>query len=188
VWVDDLIIATADIRRLIETKKLFCGKFKMKDLGILKWFLGIRFVVNDERTQIEMNQTLFIERILAKFGMQDCKPKAIPCDPSMRDLKQSDSEILDDPTLFRQMVGSLIYIMTGTRPDISYCVTFLSQFLKEPLSAHLTAAKHVLRYLKGSINYKLTFAESNSEGLYGFCDADWEVCQIGGVSLVIVLK
>ena len=95
--------------------------------------------------------------------MSDCKPK-----PS------EDSEELTDPKLYRARVGSLIYVMTGTRPDLCYVVTKLSQKMYKPTQADLGAAKHVLRYLKGTQELGLTFKKSVSPlNLEGFCDSDW---------------
>ena len=79
-----------------------------------------------------------------------------------------------DVRLYREIVGSLVYIMTATRPDLCYSVTNLSQHLAKPTLAHLNAAKHVLRYLKGTPSRNLVFRKTE-EGLNltGFCDADW---------------
>ena len=93
----------------------------MKDLGELSWFLGIEFkcVVGC----IKMNQTKYLEKMLSKFEMMDCKPKATPCDIGANKIRDDDSTELADPKLYREIVGSLIYLMTGTRADLCYIVT-----------------------------------------------------------------
>ena len=87
-----------------------------------------------------------------------------------------ESEPLDEceQKLYRQIVGALIYIMTVTRPDISYIVTKLSQFMTCSTKYHMTMAKHLLRYLKGTLNKKITFIRSDKPlAVSGICDADW---------------
>ena len=106
--------------------------------------------------------------------MTESNPKAIPCDLSVNKFNLSDSTELEDPRLYRKMVGSLIYIMIGTRPDLSYAVTKLSQSMSKPTKAHLSLAKHVLKYIKGTLNYCLTFKKSDVPlKLIGYCDSDW---------------
>ncbi|XP_066954374.1 uncharacterized protein [Macrobrachium rosenbergii] len=106
--------------------------------------------------------------------MNECNPKAIPCDLSVNKLISSDSKELANPKLYREIVGSLIYIMTGTRPDLSYVVTKLSQYMSNPTVAHLSLARHVLKYLNGTLHYCLTFKKSDDPlCLVGYCDSDW---------------
>ena len=92
----------------------------------------------------------------------------------MLQIQNEDSTELADPSLYREIVGSLIYVMTGTRPDLCYIVTNLSQHMAKPTESHLTMAKHVLRYIKGTINHGLKFQKSDVPlQLSGYCDADW---------------
>ena len=88
--------------------------------------------------------------------MQDAKTKSLPCDVGFNKFDCQESKPLENPTLFRAIIGSLVYIMTCTRPDISYVVTRLSQYMDKPNKAHLALAKDVLRYLKGTISSRLT--------------------------------
>ncbi|KAF2345349.1 Integrase catalytic core [Trinorchestia longiramus] len=125
-----------------------------------------------------VTKTVFTEiklKILSKFRMSDCNPKSIPCDPSANKLDvSSDSKNLCDPKLFREIVGSLIYLMTCTRADICYVVTLLSQHLTRPTNAHLNLCKFVLKYLKGTILFGLKFVKSeNPMQITGFSDSDW---------------
>ena len=85
--------------------------------------------------------------------MSDCKPKAIPCDPGIVKMTNDNSKELDDPKLYRKIVGSLIYVMTGTRPDLCYVITKLSQHMARPTQARLGLTKHILRYINGTLNY-----------------------------------
>ena len=105
---------------MTEVKESLSKRFKMKDLGELKWFLGTEFRRNENKMQ--MNQTRYIQKILSKFKMSDCKPKPTPCilgfETTSETTINEDSKELVDPKLYRAIVGSLIYLMTGTRPDL----------------------------------------------------------------------
>jgi len=172
IWVDDLIIAGSNLSVINSVKSHLSCKFKMKDLGQLKWFLGINFYFADN--SIQMNQSKYINKLLDKFKMSDCNTKLIPCDLSVKDVIEAESVLLEDAKPYRQIVGSLIYLMVSTRPDLCYIVNMLSQQLAKPTSAHLQLSKLVLKYLRGTITHFLEFSKSsNGLGLLGFTDSDW---------------
>ena len=106
--------------------------------------------------------------------MSDCKIKSIPCDTDSFKHDYSQSPLLENKTLYQEIVGSLIYLMTGTRPDISYVVTKLSEKMSNPTHAHLNIAKSVLRYLKGTIDKGICYTKVNEPiSLSGYSDSDW---------------
>ena len=170
VWVDDIIVSSNSLSIVDDIKKCLSDKFKMKDLGEISCFLGIKF--SRDGNVIKMDQSRFVENILNKFEMQNCKPRLSPCEEGLNKVIDENSDLADSK-LYRQIVGSLIYIMTATRPDLCFVVNKLSQYMSKPTVTHLTMAKHVLRYLKGTIDHCLTFRKSDKLGLVGFCDADW---------------
>lgn len=164
---------SSSMHELIEIKGDLKEKFKMKDLGKIGNFLGIDFSHHDNGT-ISMNQTNYLKRLLMRFGMQDCKPKYTPCDPNVNKLDFSESSEEIDATSYREIVGGLIYAMLGTRPDLSFIVTKLSQYMSKPNTIHMTLAKHTLRYVKATLDRKLIFRQSDKPlTLTGFCDSDW---------------
>ena len=128
----------------------------MTDLGKISWFLGIQFEC--ENNSIKMNPCRYIEKTLSKLGMADCKPHSTPCEMDIT--KTSDKVDLIESTLYCETIGSLVYIMVATRPDICYTITRLFQDLAKPNSFHLMKAKHVLGYFKGTINQSLIFKKS----------------------------
>jgi len=141
----------------------------MKDLGLLTWFLGIQFV-HDKGT-IKMNQTLYLTKLLEKYNMENCKPRSTPCELK---LNLDSDEMSDTCANYREIVGSLIYAMTCTRPDLCWVVTILSQRLANPSDQHCIILKHVLRYLKGSLNRALCFTKCDDGlKLTGYSDASW---------------
>ena len=107
----------------------------MKDLWVLQWFLVTEFICSDG--VIEMKQTRYIKRILEYFGMHDSKPKATPSILGFDKFIDMESAPSEDPNLCGQIVGSLIYMMTGTRPDLCHIVTKLSQHMSKPTVATL---------------------------------------------------
>ena len=172
VWVDDIVVAGSTIECANEVKSMLSKRFNMKDFGSISNFLGIQFEL--EPDVIKMHQTNYAQKILEKFKMVECNAKSTPCDLSTVKIDfDHQSPILEDPGLFREIVGSLIYLMTCTRPDLCYVVTVLSQYMSKPTMAHLNLAKYVLRYIKGTINYGLVFTKSPTIGITGYTDASW---------------
>ena len=98
---------------------------------------------------IEMNQSKYVENILNRFGMTDCKPKPTPCEIDANTIRYADSTELSDYRVYREIVGSLIYVMTCTRPDLCYIVSMLSQHMAKPTLAHLGMAKHCVAIRSG---------------------------------------
>lgn len=169
IWVDDLIIAARDNQTVTNVKEMLGAKFKMKDLGKLKHFLGIDFTQREG--EVKMSQKRYITKILERFDMTDCKPRSTPCENKLKFDNEGEPV---NPKMYREVVGSLIYLMTCTRPDLSWVVSKLSQHLSEPKEPHWITAKHVLRYLKGTVNQELCYKRSDVNlKLVGYSDADW---------------
>lgn len=169
IWVDDLLIAASNDELLNDVKKTLAMKFNMKDLGKLRHFLGIDFKQKDG--MVKMNQTRYISKVLERFGMSQCKPRSTPCEQKIE--HDSDADPVDAKT-YREVVGSLIYIMTCTRPDLSWVVSKLSQHLSEPNEQHWLTAKHVMRYLKGTLDRELCYKKSETSlKLVAYSDSDW---------------
>ena len=119
-----------------------------------------------------------MERTLSKFKMPDCKPKAVPCELGANKARETNECEFQNLNLYRKIVGSLIYLMTCTRPDFCYAVTYLSQHLSKPMASHYGMAKQVLRYLKGTPGRFLRFVRMSNDR-----------CSIGGLmNLSCVMK
>ena len=156
-WVDNLIIATDKVTSLsnVNVKKMLMSEFKMKDLGKLNHFIGIDFHIT--QGCVKMNQNKYIGRVLERFNMSNCQPRETPCELKI-DLSNNSDPV--DSRKYREIIGSLIYLMTCTRPDLSYAEGKLSQYLSEPQQLHWVAAKHILKYLRGKSHYKLHYQKS----------------------------
>ncbi|GFZ02718.1 hypothetical protein Acr_15g0013260 [Actinidia rufa] len=146
LYVDDMIITGDDLDGIATLKKFLSLQFEMKDLGNLSYFLGIE--VSSTSDGYSLSQTKYASELLSRAGLTDNKTVDTPLENNVR-LNTSDGEPLSDPTLYRQLVGSLIYL-TVTRPDISHAVHIVSQFMSTPRSTHYAAALRILRYVKGA--------------------------------------
>jgi hypothetical protein len=172
VYVDDIVLAGNDSKALSSFTHLLNQKFKLKDLGDLKFFLGLEIARNS--SGISLCQRKYALDILEDFGLLACKPSKLPMDPNLR-LSQHDGLLLDDPTVYRRLVGRLLYLSL-TRPDLVYSIQVLSQFMSQPQQPHLDAAHKVLHYIKSAPSRGLFFSASSDFKLKAFYDANWATC------------
>ena len=171
VYVDDIIIATNPTALFKRVKKSLETEFDIKDLGLLRYCLGIEYYQNPETKAVEMMRRKYILDRLEKFGMMEAKPAATPLETKQKLSKTDESHGVSE-TEYRSLIGSLMYAAVGTRPDIAYAISTLSAFCHDPKYTHWHAAKRVLRYLKGTSALGLIFKRSD-EPLTGFVDSDW---------------
>ncbi len=155
---------------------MFATQFQIKDLGELSWFLGIRITRDRAKGTISLSQDTYATRLLEKYGLQDAKVAKTPM-ASGSTLRRftSDTEMLDadGASTYREIIGSLMYLGTQTRWDIAYTLGILSRFLDCPSKQHFVAAKHVLRYIKGTTNFAITYSQDSAMKLLGYADADF---------------
>jgi len=146
IYVDNITLfgATAEIKE--QTINILKTEFKVNDMGELNWLLGIQITFTDNG--ITLSQTTFIIKIPNHCWMQHCKPVATPIDPNHRLKAIAVDEESTNTTAYQQIIKSLLYLVTGTRPDLAYTITHLSQFNSSPSVTHITAAKQVLQYLQ----------------------------------------
>jgi hypothetical protein len=150
LYVDDLFLTGA--KTLITTcKQDLAEEFEMKDLGLMHYFLGLE--IWKQKGEAFLGQGKYTIEILKRFGMEDCKPMATPMITNLKKLNSSELERVN-PTIYKQLIGCLMYL-TNTRPDICFAVNTLSQYMVDPKRVHWIATKHILRYLKGTIEYGL---------------------------------
>ena len=145
------------------------SEFDMSDLGLMHYFLGIEVVQSD--AGIFISQKKYVQDILTRFRMQDCNPVRTPAETSLKLVKDPDGKKIDS-TLYKQIVGSLMYLTT-TRPDIMFAVSLISRFMENPTEMHLASAKRILRYLQGTIDYGIFYKKGEKSSLIGFTDSDY---------------
>lgn len=149
------------------------SEFSMKDLGPLHHFLGIQ--VQSTTTGLHLSQTHYAYSILERAQMLECQPMPTPL--VQKSVSTSVDTPVDDPSYFRVLVGSLQYL-TLTRPDLSFSVNYVSQFMHSPHMSHLKYVRRILRYLKGTLDLGLSLTADTSLALSAFSDADWAGCQM----------
>ena len=170
-YVDDLIIATNDERLFMQLKMKLREEFKMRELGGLKYCLGIEFCQDQNDKSIKMTQTKYINDMAKRYRLEDAYPAITPLEPKVKHSVSEDSPSID-PKLYQSLIGSLMFAAVATRPDIMYVVSTLSAFNRSPRKSHFNSAKRVLKYLKGTDSHGLNFTATN-EMLTGFTDSDW---------------
>ncbi|XP_071694770.1 uncharacterized mitochondrial protein AtMg00810-like [Rutidosis leptorrhynchoides] len=141
----------------------------MKNLGEIGCFLGLE--VDKLEKGYLISQRGYARSLLKRFNMEESKPMTTPMEPNLK-MKKGQGKELKDAKLFRQLVGSLIYL-TITRLEIAYSVGIVSQFMQCPTNVHLDADKRILRYVKGSFGHGLWYEKCDDYFLNGFVDADW---------------
>ncbi|XP_019251242.1 PREDICTED: uncharacterized protein LOC109230174 [Nicotiana attenuata] len=184
VYVDDLLITGTNLKLIEQVRKDLQVRFKMKDLGELKYFLGIEF--SRSKKGIQMCQRNYALELVSELGLLGGKPVTTPLEfnhklTSMEFNKvvtkngsDNDNE-LEDKGKYQRIVGILLYL-TMTRTDIAFVVQVLSQFMHAPKQSHMTAAKRVIRYIKGTPGLGLFMPAEGNMKLTACCDSDWGVC------------
>lgn len=176
VHIDDCTM-TGNSQKLIDQYKTQLNKrFSLTELGPIGWLLGLEVKCDRDVRTISLSQRSYIDAILTHFNMQDAKPISIPMDPNMT---YSKDQCPTDPreiahmknVPYREAIGSLMYAAIGTRPDISFAVSTLSQSLDNPGQIHWDAVKRIFRYLLGTKGWRLTYGGEQTN-LIGYTDAD----------------
>ena len=200
LYVDDLLLASDDLSRLQSIKNELSQRFKMKDLGEAHFILGLQIHRDRARRRLCVSQSQYVKSVLSRFSMEECKEACTPMSTDIKlrrseelpsspeELPSSSRELKEQPfgvqqddmreVPYAQAVGALMYAAMGTRPDILYSTTALSQFLQCPTRPHWVAVKRVLRYLKGTQHAQLVY-QAPADGsdcplaVHGYSDSDW---------------
>ncbi|XP_019256176.1 PREDICTED: uncharacterized protein LOC109234580 [Nicotiana attenuata] len=183
---DVVTLPEGDSLKLIEeTKQLLQKAFKMKDLGELKYFLGIEFARS--KHGIFTHQRKYAIELIFEAGLLAAKPAVTPIDTNMKltsnlydehvgkGVKSEDP--LTNQQAYQRLIGKLLYLNV-TRPDISFGVQTLSQFLQQPKKSHMDAALRVVRYIKNQPGQGILLSSKSSNTITAYCDADWASCPL----------
>jgi hypothetical protein len=171
VYIDDLIITGSDRDDIRSFKEEMAAAFKMSDLGLLHYYLGIE--VKQSVSDISLSEGAYVMKILETSGMTGCNPCHVPMEARLK-LSKQNTQPLVDGTVYRSIVGSLRYLV-NTRPNLTFVVGYVSHFLEEPQEDHLAAVKKILCYVAGTCNWGLWFGrkKGNHALLTVFSDADF---------------
>jgi hypothetical protein len=154
---------------LNDFKEAMQSEFEMTDLGLMKYFLGIE--VEQSEKGIFICQQKYATDILKRFKMNKCKPTDTPIATGTKLSKQDEGTTIDY-TLYKRLVGSLMYLTT-TRPYIMYAVSLISRFMENPKISHWKVGKRILRYIAGTTDYGIWYSNSEDDSLVGYTDSDF---------------
>nr|GEZ09260.1 ribonuclease H-like domain, reverse transcriptase, RNA-dependent DNA polymerase [Tanacetum cinerariifolium] len=171
VYVDDLIITSTPKKEIDKFKAQMEEKFEMSDLGLLAYYIGIEVTQTDG--DILIKQFAYANKILEETEMLDCNETLIPMDPGTRLTKVTEG-IMINSIEYRSLIRCLRYLL-HTRPDLSYFVGLLSRFMQEPREKDMKAIRQVLRYIKGTNDYGITYKHNGGNKIYGFSDSSYGV-------------
>jgi hypothetical protein len=152
-----------------EFKEAMKSKFEMSYLGEMQYFLGMQ--IQQKTEGISICQAKYIEDMLKRFIIQNCKPVSTPLVVGSKLMKDDESPLCD-ATLYRSMIGSLMYL-TSTRPYIMFVVSLVSRFMHQPHESHWRESKRILRYVSGTNFYGLFYTSANDSNVVAYTDADW---------------
>ncbi|KAJ0806767.1 putative RNA-directed DNA polymerase [Helianthus annuus] len=183
VYVDDIILTGNNPSAIDRVIHSLSQTFAIQDLGSLSYFLGIEVVCKGP--DMILSQKKYILELLQRAGLSQAKPVTSPI-TTIANLSLGDSPLFDNPVRYRQIVGALQYV-TLSRPDITFAVNKVCQFMHSPTENHWSAVKRILRYLQGTSNYGLlitqastsilhAYTDAHSPSLNAFSDADWAGC------------
>ena len=175
VYVDDILLAGKDKRKMDEIKQTLSSLFEVKDMGELHYFLGVKVIQNHEEKSIWIGQPTYTSSIIEHFGLKEAKSVATPVNTAIKLVKATEDDELADQGLYQSAVGSLQYLSTMTRPDITFAVSNVGKFSSKPTKDHWVAVKRIIRYLQGTSNYglKYSYDGSNTSTCIGYSDSDF---------------
>ena len=170
LYVDDLLIVGRKIESISELKKKLSRTFSMTDCGEARYFLGIKLDLNRNTGTLRLSQKAHVEKILRRFRMTDCNSTKTPMEKKL--VLRREGKPYDGP--YREMLGSLMYLMLCVRPDICFPVGYMGRFQHKPTDEHFQSLKRIIKYLKGTSDVTLDFKKNTKASpLIGYADADW---------------
>ncbi|KAL5742036.1 hypothetical protein ACOSP7_028768 [Xanthoceras sorbifolium] len=176
LYVDDMLVAGSDMQEIMNLKRELSKQFAMKDLGAAKQILGMRIKRDTKSGTLLLSQAEYIKKVLSRFNMQDAKPVSTPLGIHFRLSKEQSPKTEEERTHMAKVpyasaIGSLMYAMVCTRPDIAQAVGAVSRYMNNPGKIHWEAVKWILRYLRVTTNKTLCFKGGDTT-LTGYVDAD----------------
>ncbi|XP_020225261.1 uncharacterized protein LOC109807145 [Cajanus cajan] len=170
VYVDDIVIIGNDYDQIKHLKGILAKEFEVKDLGQLKYFLGME--IARTKNGIYVSQRKYTLDLLQETGMLGCKAANTPIEPEKRSEEESPPANKDR---YQSLVGKLIYL-THTRPEIGFAVRLTSRYTSNPTEAHMKTANRILQYLKGTPGQGPYFKKNSNKSIEVYTDSDWAGC------------
>jgi hypothetical protein len=172
IYIDNGLLMESDKKMLKKNKKDFLKVFETRDLGEAKEYLGICITQDHKKHTITLAQCAYAEKVLKCFGLQNAKPAQTPLPTSYNPMISDIEATLELHSQYQSVIGSLLYIMLGTRPDLAFAVIHMSQFCANPSQEHLSQALYIVQYLGSTKYLTLKFNGANHDGFLGYTDSD----------------
>jgi hypothetical protein len=169
VYVDDIIVTGDDSGERKRLHEHLAREFEMKDLGELKYFLGIEVSRSDKG--IFLSQRKYALDLLSETGMTACSPASTPMEENLK-LHGDSNQVPTNKERYQRLVGRLMYL-AHTRPDLAYSLSVVSQFMHSPSEEHMNVVTRILRYLKSSPGKGILFTKGHNLDVNGYTDVDW---------------
>jgi len=178
LYVDDMLVAANNMQAIDALKKELSIKFEMKDLGAAKKILGIEIIIDREAGVLWLSQESYLNKVLKTFNMLESKPALTPLGAHLKMKSATEEKLSTEEEYMKSVpyssaVGSIMYSMIGTRPDLAYPVGVVSRFMSQPAKEHWLGVKWVLRYIKGTVDTRLCYKRNSDFSICGYCDADY---------------
>lgn len=178
IYVDDMLIASKDLSKIKELKENLKNRFEMKDLGAASRILGMDIIRDRKSGWVKLCQRSYLEQVLRTFNMSEAKAVVTPTGAQYKLRSLNEEELRTERELMSEIpyasaVGSLMYAMVGSRPDLGYAVGLVSRYMGNPGRIHWEAVKLIMKYLAGASSFCLNFTKSSNFRVEGFCDADY---------------
>ncbi|XP_062080396.1 uncharacterized mitochondrial protein AtMg00810-like [Humulus lupulus] len=168
-WIKAMQEELEKFTRNEEFVKQMTDEFEMSMVGELNYFLGLQVKQSEDGTFI--SQSKYAKNLIKKFGMESAKHANIPMGTTVK-LTKEENGVKVDPTLYRSMTGSLMYL-TASRLDISYSVGVCARYQGNPMESHVTAVKRIIRYVNDTQEYGIWYSNETNSNLFCFSVADW---------------
>ncbi|CAA7043752.1 unnamed protein product [Microthlaspi erraticum] len=178
LYVDDILIASRDKKLVEDLKKLLSSEFEMKDLGEAKKILGMEITRDRSKGILTVSQEGYLTKVLGNFGMDQNKATGTPLGAHFKLQAATEKQSQDQRESMKNVpyqsaVGSLMYAMIGTRPDLAYAVGLVCRFMSDPIKDHWAAVKWIMRYVNGTLKRKLVYKREGEFVIKGYCDSDY---------------
>ena len=178
LYVDDILLIGNDVESLSKVKNWLASQFQMKDLGEASYILGIQMTRDRKNRLLALSQAAYIDKVLVKFAMENSKKGNLPSRHGVHLSKEQCPKTPQDEEKMRRVpyasaVGSLMYAMLCTRPDICFAVGVVSRYQSNPGLDHWVAVKHILKYLRRTRNYMLVYSGRELISI-GYTDSDFQ--------------
>ena len=175
IYVDDGLLLSSSTSLLQKKKKQFLERWDSRDMGPAQEYLGIQILRDRQRRTMHLHQIPYVQKVLERFKMTGTQSVRTPLPAGYQPTKapedyEAHSEL---KAKYQSVIGSLMFVMLGTRPDLAFATIKMSQFMANPTEEHLSKAYHILRYLASTSTLCLHYSRGDESSLFSFADSDW---------------